>query len=287
MAYTCHDNRQWPLAKASRASQYCCQYFDLKIINKGSLIRKYLITLSNYYLWQKNGKGEEGLLKTFFKLKEQDDLEFFPFIMEASKDFTPFKIISAEVHTNSWLKDFDVDKVLYSVAFKHSMFPEEMELDTFKAFYKGIKEDSQFETYWKSFYLENWDTFNPPERISEFIANNSKKGDWVLLDIWGTWCGPCLEDLPKLVALEKNIKANKKNNFSFVTLESDSKELTSFMEKNKYRFPVATLSDEELKEMKISHFPTTFLISPNGQYFEFVYLTDKNKIIRNFTLFNF
>lgn len=34
----------------------------------------------------------------------------------------------------------------------------------------------------------------------------SLKGDWVVLNIWATWCAPCVEEMPTLDALHKDYK---------------------------------------------------------------------------------
>jgi thiol-disulfide isomerase/thioredoxin len=46
-------------------------------------------------------------------------------------------------------------------------------------------------------------------------------GKVVLVDFWATWCDPCREELPKLVALSKKLDASK---FQFVTISADEPE---------------------------------------------------------------
>ena len=32
------------------------------------------------------------------------------------------------------------------------------------------------------------------------------KGNWVLINFWATWCAPCVDELPSINRLKKNIK---------------------------------------------------------------------------------
>jgi thiol-disulfide isomerase/thioredoxin len=49
----------------------------------------------------------------------------------------------------------------------------------------------------------------------------SHRGKVVLVDVWATWCDPCREELPKLVALAKKLDRQK---FQLVTISADEPE---------------------------------------------------------------
>ncbi len=56
----------------------------------------------------------------------------------------------------------------------------------------------------------------------EYISLDDLKGKVVVLDFWGTWCGPCVASVPGLRDLNK--KYSKENSFVMISVSSDSDE---------------------------------------------------------------
>ena len=94
---------------------------------------------------------------------------------------------------------------------------------------------------------------------------SSLQGNYVLLDFWGSWCGPCMAELPKLKQLEKQIE---NRNFKIVGINSgDSdqrwRETVKDQELNWIHIR-STETNNLLVPYNVNFFPTKFLISPEG-----------------------
>jgi len=91
------------------------------------------------------------------------------------------------------------------------------------------------------------------------------KGKWVLVNFWATWCPPCLEEIPDLVALHES----KKNNLVVIGVAldyRDPKEVLQFSDQMMISYPMV-LGDHKLAAQvgAIPGLPTTYLFNPQGK----------------------
>jgi peroxiredoxin len=99
----------------------------------------------------------------------------------------------------------------------------------------------------------------------EYIALDDLKGKVILLDFWGTWCGPCVESVPELRNLHK--KYSKEPSFVLIGISSDSDEAVwrDFTAKNKMIWPQYRDKDRRIQRAFGVHaFPTYIVIDHEG-----------------------
>jgi peroxiredoxin len=107
-------------------------------------------------------------------------------------------------------------------------------------------------------------TFSSMSITGEELNIENYRGKYVYLDFWGTWCGPCLEEIPEL----KNIyNLYKDHNFEIIGIALDKVEnVKQFIIKNDIKWPqiVQDASKAIINLFEINSYPTTFLIDPEG-----------------------
>ncbi len=91
------------------------------------------------------------------------------------------------------------------------------------------------------------------------------KGKWVLVNFWATWCPPCLEEIPDLVALHEN-KKNKLVVLGVAMDYKDPKQVLQFADQMMVSYPVI-LGDQKIAAQigAIPGLPTTYLYNPDGK----------------------
>jgi thiol-disulfide isomerase/thioredoxin len=58
------------------------------------------------------------------------------------------------------------------------------------------------------------------------------RGRWTWMNFWAAWCGPCKEEMPRLMAWQDKLgKAGAPVRFLFVSLDDDSRQLQDFLER--------------------------------------------------------
>ena len=111
-----------------------------------------------------------------------------------------------------------------------------------------------------------------PGFIAEDLAGNKVsldqfKGKYVLLDFWGTWCAPCLHEMPNLV---KAYQEYRDKGFEIVAVAADLNKDILVKTVKEYKMTWTNISelkgdqDKVILMYGVSAFPDNFLIDPNG-----------------------
>jgi thiol-disulfide isomerase/thioredoxin len=99
----------------------------------------------------------------------------------------------------------------------------------------------------------------------EEVSLDSLLGKVVLLDFWGTWCGPCVESVPDLRQLHK--KYSNEPSFVLIGISSDRDDEVwrEFTQKNKMAWPQYRDKDGKiLRAFRIGSFPTYVILDHEG-----------------------
>ena len=112
--------------------------------------------------------------------------------------------------------------------------------------------------------VENFTTNNT--FTGDAFEFNSLKGKYVLIDFWGTWCGPCIAEMPKVKEYQEKYKDK------LVVLgvnQGDTKEqVEKFITPNEYTWTHlmnGNGDDDFVLKFNVAGFPTKFILDPEGK----------------------
>ncbi len=91
------------------------------------------------------------------------------------------------------------------------------------------------------------------------------KGKVVILDFWGTWCGPCVQQVPKLQAMHEKY-AEQGLVILGVHSANGSNAMPRFVQQRGLKYAFAVDSTGALsKSVNLKFYPTYFVIGPEGK----------------------
>lgn len=95
------------------------------------------------------------------------------------------------------------------------------------------------------------------------LLDFKKSGEVVFINFWGSWCPPCVEEMPSIQKLFE-AKGNKVK-FVLVTIQDKPKTFNAFLQKNNYTMPVYEPNSPISVNMLPHVFPTTYIINKKGE----------------------
>ena len=134
------------------------------------------------------------------------------------------------------------------------------------------------------YYLYKLPKYNEGEVAPDFKTNlidgsefqlSSLKGNIVLLDFWGSWCGPCRQESPNLVGLHKKfgaLKTDSGGGFKIVSvaIETNDRRWKKAIDQDNLNWPHHIYEEGRFKspiaqQYGVKEIPTKYLIDTKGK----------------------
>lgn len=94
------------------------------------------------------------------------------------------------------------------------------------------------------------------------IDFQSAKGKVAVVNVWATWCPPCVAELPSFA----DLYADYKDKVVFAFVANDEKDKVEvFLKKKGYTLPVYFQASAAPEELTSSSIPATYIISKSGK----------------------
>jgi thiol-disulfide isomerase/thioredoxin len=101
--------------------------------------------------------------------------------------------------------------------------------------------------------------------IGENISSKSSRGKVALIVYWATWCAPCLEEIPALIALRDEY-GRQDVDIIGVSLDQPSKDIDTFVSARDINYEIVRNTESLDKAFgPISYIPTIVVLDRNGK----------------------
>ena len=118
------------------------------------------------------------------------------------------------------------------------------------------------------------DLFPPPSdlNLKDLHGNITKlsdfKGKVVIINFWATWCIPCKEEMPELVAIYQKYR-EKGLVIIGISLDTRIEKLPPFIKQFGITYPTLLGNTKIVERWGIRGIPMTFVINQKGRVFEY------------------
>ena len=115
----------------------------------------------------------------------------------------------------------------------------------------------------------NAPNFTLPDLNGKMVSLADYKGRVVLLNIWATWCRPCVEEMPSMEKLHQELKDEKFTILAVSIDESGAKAVQPFMKKHKLSFSALIDIAGTINSLyQTTGVPESFIIDKQGRILE-------------------
>lgn len=167
-----------------------------------------------------------------------------------------------------------------------SLMPED--LKGMQAVYAKRFPANDFKTFFNEQVMNSW-AVAPSFLLKGIDGKEHKLSDyknkWLVMDFWGTWCGPCRDEMPTVNKFGVEASEGKHPNISFLSVacRDTEQKVKEYLEENKFAMTAAMSDGQIEKKYNIPYYPSKILISPQGRMIHIDFGKDWQSIIKTFS----
>lgn len=111
-------------------------------------------------------------------------------------------------------------------------------------------------------------------KSNKLILRDELKHDINIINFWASWCGPCNDEMPELVAFD----SEKPNHVGLIgmNVSDKKKKRDAFIMHYKAKYPMLVLDETQMKQYKINNIPTTIFVDRKGKVLK-TYIGELNR----------
>ena len=104
----------------------------------------------------------------------------------------------------------------------------------------------------------------PLERLGEGpVSLADFRGKTLFIDVWATWCKPCLAQMP---SIQRLFERHQGDEFAFLLISPEAPEVVeTYLNGNAYSFPVYLTGQDHPESFAIRPLPATYVVNPSGE----------------------
>uniref|UniRef100_UPI004047BB8C TlpA family protein disulfide reductase n=1 Tax=Roseivirga sp. TaxID=1964215 RepID=UPI004047BB8C len=91
------------------------------------------------------------------------------------------------------------------------------------------------------------------------------KGKTIFINMWATWCAPCVAEMPSINDLYNKIENKEEIVFLMISYDKDMRTARGWVKRKGFDFPVYQLASPLPDMYETGVVPSTFVISPQGK----------------------